>query len=289
MLCCDRKLLAGFSLAVSAFLFACAPRATYRPAATAPSPPAPPTVAVPPPAKAVTPAVEERPTPLLTESEIYEQDIRRRNSSPTPEESPPPKIDLPEAEGLGSADASIPQPAKVGEGFAPVEPPVDREARLEGSKGRKPEVMTAHPVETPLLAMITPETPPRSALSLRLAEEGRKLLEQREYRKGLNQLERAISLDSRNRYAYYYLAEAHYALAHYRQSLNFLEITQPHFAAEPQWLAQVVALRGRNYESLGFFERADENYLEALALDPQNRVALEGITRIESKPPVSAR
>ncbi len=139
------------------------------------------------------------------------------------------------------------------------------------------------PEEPSLIAKITPATPPRSALSLRLAEEGRKLLENQEYEKGLAKLEKAIAIDSRNRFGYYYLARAHYHLADYRQSLNFLEIVEPILVEEPTWLARVLALKGKNYDALGFLGRADESYVRALGLDRYNQEALEGIVRMRSK------
>jgi tetratricopeptide (TPR) repeat protein len=132
--------------------------------------------------------------------------------------------------------------------------------------------------DTSLAVQITPDMPPRRVASLRLAEEGRKLLQAGEYQTGLSRLEKAIALDSGNPYAYYYLAVAHFHLSQYQQSLNFLEIVGPALADKPSWLSRVCALEGENYRALGLFERADRKYLDALTLDASNRVALAGLT-----------
>jgi len=138
--------------------------------------------------------------------------------------------------------------------------------------------------EGSFLAQINAQTPPGRAASLRLTEEGRQLLENREYKKALSKLEKAIAIDSRNRYAYYYLGEAHYLLTEHQQSLNFLEIAETLFAEEPAWLAQVFALEGKNYEALRFFGRADLSYARALKLDPKNRIALQGLITMHKEP-----
>lgn len=128
--------------------------------------------------------------------------------------------------------------------------------------------------------MISPQTPPQRAASLRLAEKGRQLLESKEFEKGLSVLEKSITIDSTNRYGYYFLAQAHYFLTHYRQSLNFLGSVESKFTEEPRWLARVFALRGKNYQALGFPGKADVSYIKALKLDPHNRVAFERLTEI---------
>jgi tetratricopeptide (TPR) repeat protein len=79
------------------------------------------------------------------------------------------------------------------------------------------------------------------------------------------------------------LAHAHHQLTHYQESLNFLDVAESLLSEEIIWLAQVFALKGKNFQVLGSFERADANYVQALMLDPNNQDAFEAITRIRTE------
>ena len=133
------------------------------------------------------------------------------------------------------------------------------------------------------MAKITSQTSPQRAASLRLTEEGRKLLESGEYDKALSRLEKTIAIDSTNPYGYYYLAQAHHRLAHYQESLNFLDVAESLFNGQSYWLAEIFALRGENYHALGMLQRADSNYAEALRWNPGNQIASEGLTRLRGE------
>jgi tetratricopeptide (TPR) repeat protein len=102
-------------------------------------------------------------------------------------------------------------------------------------------------------------------------------------------LEKTIAIDSTNPYGYYYLAKAHYHLGRYQESLNFLDVAESLLSGDAYWLAEVFALKGENFRALGFPERADSQYSEALRLNPANRVAAEGINHIQRQPQPSAR
>jgi tetratricopeptide (TPR) repeat protein len=143
------------------------------------------------------------------------------------------------------------------------------------------------PDDSSLIAKITPQTPPQRAASLRLTEEGRKLLEAGDYAKALARLEKTISIDSTNPYGYYYLAKAHYHLSHYQESINFLDVAESLLSGQSYWLAEVLALKGENYRALGFPQKAGSSYSQALGLNPGNRVASEGLSRVrgETEPP----
>jgi tetratricopeptide (TPR) repeat protein len=166
------------------------------------------------------------------------------------------------------------------------EKPPQQEARL---KERAPSL--AAPLrprlqpqfEESLLAKITPRTPPQRAASLRLAEEGRKLMEAGDYVKALGRLERTIAIDSTNAYGYYYLAKAQYHLSRHQESLNFLDVAETLFVSDPQWLAEVFALRGANFLALGQLSRAGLSYREALRLSPDHRSAAEGMVRVQTE------
>ncbi|HEY3303388.1 MAG TPA: tetratricopeptide repeat protein [Candidatus Binatia bacterium] len=141
------------------------------------------------------------------------------------------------------------------------------------------------PEETSLLAKITPTTPPQRAASIRLTEEGRKLLESGDHARALSRLEKTIAIDSTNAYGYYFLAKAHASLGRQNESLRFLDVAESLFSGEPYWLAEVFALRGENYRILGSIDRASKSYSQALRLNPGNRLAADGLARIQEEGP----
>lgn len=160
------------------------------------------------------------------------------------------------------------------------------QARTRERPARSPS-----PSETPppmaddssLIAKITPRTSPQRAASLRLTEEGRRLIEAGDYAKALGRLEKTISIDSTNPYGYYYLAQAHFYLGRYQESLNFLDVAESLLANEPFWLAEVFALKGENFRSLGFLQKADSSYSQALRLNSGNRLAAEGLSSLRGE------
>jgi len=140
------------------------------------------------------------------------------------------------------------------------------------------------PDDSSLLAKITPGIPPQRAASLRLTEEGRKLIDAGAPAKGLQRLEQSITIDSTNPYGYFYLAKAHHKLGRYKESLNFLDVAESRLAAEPYWLAEVHALRGENFRALGMTERAEASFSRALSINPGNRTAADAISRLQGNP-----
>ena len=139
------------------------------------------------------------------------------------------------------------------------------------------------PDDSSLLAKIIPGTPPQRAASLRLSEEGRKLLEGGEYAKALSRLERAIAIDSTNAYGHFLLAKTQFGLRRYQDSLNFLDVAESRLGAEPFWLSEVYALKGENFRALGMTERAEESYAKALTINPGNRTAAEALSQKQSE------
>lgn len=93
-------------------------------------------------------------------------------------------------------------------------------------------------------------------------------------------LEKTLAIDSTNPYVYYYLAKAHYHVAHHRESLNFLDVAESVLSGQPYWLAKVYSLRGENFRALGFLRLAVSNFNKALRLNPGNQVASKGLTLI---------
>lgn len=241
--------------------------------------------------RALTPQVHSLPSEgrphslVLAEGDITEEDLQENRSlAPGWMGSPPaptvpvvPEETLPaEPEGRSAVPSG-----DLGTGGGNLPIVYGEEQPVTGPGREVPSLQPDDP--STLIAKITPETSPRRAASLRLTEEGRKLLGTGQYAKALEKFEKTISIDSTNPYSYYYLAHAHHQLTHYQESLNFLDVAESLLSEEIIWLAQVFALKGKNFQVLGSFERADTNYVQALKLDPNNQDAFEAITRIRTE------
>jgi len=122
----------------------------------------------------------------------------------------------------------------------------------------------------------------RQAASLQLTQEGREYLRSGRLEEAMSKFQKAISLVSSNPYAYYYLGEARYRRQEYHQSLPLLERAELFLLRDSVWLSRVHALRGKNYEALSRFEEAKGQYQQALAEDPNNPEAQEGIQRLQN-------
>ncbi|HEU4346013.1 MAG TPA: tetratricopeptide repeat protein [Candidatus Binatia bacterium] len=198
------------------------------------------------------PPQEAAKKPLPQESKIREQDLQTKPI--------PPALEQPGSAGQPAETGIIPERAA---------PPLADDSSL--------------------IAKITPGTEPRRAASLRLTEEGRKLLDSGEPAKAINRLERTIAIDSTNPYGYFYLAKAQHRLGRYQESLNFLDVAESRLSGSDRfWLAEVYALRGENYRALGMADKAETNYAQALRLNSGNRTAAEALDRLQSdhQPPL---
>jgi tetratricopeptide (TPR) repeat protein len=145
------------------------------------------------------------------------------------------------------------------------------------------------PDDSSLVAKITAAVTPQRAASLRLTEEGRKLLDAGDTARALTRLEKTIAIDSTNPYGYFYLAKAQNRLGRYKDSLNFLEVAESRLSGEPFWLAEVHALRGDNYRALGQTQRAETSYVQSLRLNSGNRAAADALLRLQTDAPSPAK
>ncbi len=246
------------TIALSVALGACEPRRVYR----MPVPPGGNTTLGPriPPAPAPTPPTppaEVARKPLAQETKIREQDLKQGPVSPNSpgRETKDPTRQASINESRTTPDSTV---APV-----PAPPPL--------------------PDDSSLLAKITPGVSPQRAASLRLTDEGSKLLDAGEPAKALTRLEKTIVIDSSNPYGHFYLAKAQYRLGRYQQSLNFLDVAESRLSGEPFWLAEVHALRGENYRALGQGQKAESSYLQALRLNSGNRTAVDALPRLQAE------
>jgi hypothetical protein len=243
--------LAGVMLALASSLAACAPQRPYRPPVPPRSAPIPPPPSLPPSPAPAPPPPEKIPKPLPPDREIREQDLKSKT---------PPSL-------------------------APSPKELDRKSAPDAATALPPPL----PDDSSLLAKITPGVSPQRAASLRLTDEGSRLLDSGEAAKALARLERTIVIDPTNAYGYFYLAKAQYRLGRYGESLNFLAVAESRLSAEPFWLAEVHALRGENYRAQGQLQRAQSSYEQALRLNSGNRTANDALARLHVEPAAASR
>jgi len=143
--------------------------------------------------------------------------------------------------------------------------------------------------DSSLLAKITPGVTPQRAASLRLTEEGRKLLDAGDPAKAMTRLERTIVIDSTNGYGYFYLAKAQHRLGHHQESLNLLEVAQSRLGGEPFWMSELYALRGENYRALGQTQKAESSFQQSLRVNSGNRTASDALARMAGDTPTAAK
>ncbi|MSP40666.1 MAG: tetratricopeptide repeat protein [Deltaproteobacteria bacterium] len=198
------------------------------------------------------PAPEPAPQGLPNEAKIREQDLRSKTAPTLPAKS-----------------------AK--------EP--TRQASVTEPRGSESSPPLAD--DSSLLAKITPGTSAQRAASLRLTEEGRRILDAGDPARSLTRLEKTIVIDSTNPYGYYYLAKAQHRLGRHKESLNFLDVAESRLGAEPFWLSEIHALRGENYHAQGQPQRAEASYNQALRLNSGNRTAADGLARVQGDPPAA--
>ena len=227
-------------------VYGCAPQPPYR----APVPPIP---AIKAPPAAPAPVQEPAKQTFPPDSKIREQDIRAK----TP---PPPAAKTTKDPGR---QASVSESRGGAESAPALAPPLADDSSL--------------------LAKITPATSPQRAASLRLTEDGRKILDAGDPAKALTRLEKTIVIDSTNPYGYFYLAKAQYRMGRYRESLNFLDIAESRLGPEPFWLAEIHALRGDNFRAQGQLQKAEASYNQAMRLNSGNRSAADALTRMQSE------
>lgn len=136
--------------------------------------------------------------------------------------------------------------------------------------------------EKPLTELIQPETSPQRAASLRLTEDGKAYLQSGNLIKASEALEKAITIDTSNPYAYYYFARLRSEKGEYKQSLGLLSKAEILFKDNQFWLSNVYSLMGRNHESLFQYNDAQKKYEQALKLNEENIEAREGMERVRT-------
>ncbi len=171
----------------------------------------------------------------------------------------------PTAPALTNASAD-PAPTPLGE-----PPPIDL------------DTLPTMPVsETALTTLIDSAKTPTRATSLRLTEEAREDVSERKAGEAIQALTRALSIDSSNPYAYFYLGRAYLLKTDYHQALTFLQRAEIGFGSDPIWLGEALSFEGVCYEQSGQTAQAAAAYRRAMDSSPYNLMARTGYVRLAS-------
>jgi len=158
---------------------------------------------------------------------------------------------------------------------------------VEVARARPPEVpppaaptrpAATRPDDGPLTAKIDASTPAARSAALRLTEEARQRLAAGDTNRAIELLERAVTVDARLPYPYYFLAKAHADAGHAALAHRFCDRAAQKVANEPYWRSRVDELRGKLLADEGKTAEADAAYRRALDAWPGNRAAAEALT-----------
>jgi tetratricopeptide repeat protein len=135
--------------------------------------------------------------------------------------------------------------------------------------------------DSSLQGLITKEQNPARAASMRIAEQARTELLDGHPDEASRDLERAVSIDPSDPYAYFYLGRAYIAKKNYSQAMTFLKRAEIGFGSRnPLWLSETLGFEARAYEESGHDAAAAATYQQALQVNPGNLMARVGYTRL---------
>ncbi len=209
---------------------------------------------------------------LLQEESIGSADL---TPSPTPSPAPgaaavtPSETPTPEPSPAGAEGEIFPAPTAI--------PTATGEAEPLGIGSLVPSPQVSDLSLNPIIAATAD---PARAASLRIVERARVVLLAGKIDDAIRQLGRAVSVDSNNPYAYFYLGRAYILKKNLVQAITFLKRAEIGFGQNPQWLGETLAFEGLAYEQGGHPDAAAASYQQALQVEPGNLMARVGYTRV---------
>ncbi len=96
-----------------------------------------------------------------------------------------------------------------------------------------------HSIQTGIPGKKLEDLSPRAQVSLRLTDQGRRLLSAGKASDALRMLERAINLDSTNGLNYYYLSEIWFYKGRFEHSEEYNRLAQIYLKESPEWMFRV--------------------------------------------------
>jgi hypothetical protein len=228
-------------------------------------------------APSTTPVSAEQPTPAAAPAAAPTTSPEETSPEETPTAEPP----TPAAEPSPVSSADMPPTAIATSGATPdpafstlgEPPPIDLDATPT------PPVSAA-----PLTGLIDDAATPARAASLRDTEEARQEIADGKAAEAIHSLTGALSIDSSNPYAYFYLGRAYALKKDCHQALTFLQRAELGFAADPPWLGETLSFEGACYEESGQTTQAVVAYKHALDSSPYNLMARVGYGRLVQIP-----
>ena len=162
---------------------------------------------------------------------------------------------------------------------------VSQQPVTNGTGGDTADAASPEPVAPPdpnlIVASIGPSTPPQRVASLRLTDEGRRLLAQGNAVAALDRIEKAVKIDPSNPHGYYWLAQVHLYNGRLDQALAFADKSVVLFSqGDHTWLAQAYTFRASVLERAGRFPEARDSYRHAVQVEPGNVAARAGLGRL---------
>jgi len=142
--------------------------------------------------------------------------------------------------------------------------------------------LTLQVSDSPLSDLIDKAPNPARAASMRLTEQARKETLGGRSDAAIHTLSGALSIDSSNPYAYFYLGRAYLAKKDYKQALTFFQRAEIGFGSDPLWLGETISFEGSADEQSGDTSAALAAYKRALDGAPNNLMARVGYGRLSS-------
>src|SRR5579862_7477524 len=175
----------------------------------------------------------------------------------------------PQAPGAAVGAAQMPP--------APTAAPTDVPPLEVGSVAPQMQISDA-PLDEVIRKMST--TQPALAASLRLTDQARDQILHHQEDDAIQTLQRAISIDGSNPYAYFYVGRAFLGKKNYAQAVTFFGRAEIRFGANPEWLGETLAFEGLANEEAGQAPQAIACYQKTLQAEPGNLMARVGLTRL---------
>ena len=123
-------------------------------------------------------------------------------------------------------------------------------------------------------------TQPALAASLRVTDQAREQILSNREDDALQTLQRAISIDGSNPYAFFYVGRVYLAKRNFAQAVAFLSRAENRFGNNPAWLGETEAFEGLAEEQGGQTPQAIASYQKALVAVPGNLMARVGLVRL---------